>query len=124
MFEAGTQVQTNGAKASKLPDGAVRVVAGAPSRRIAITADGTTQRRAAIVLLNESDSLQFYCQKLAGIERAILTPAQPLVDNDKLRLKSDWPEDFIVSVFPPVERLSVNGRQVKANQDGIFPGTG
>ena len=93
------------------------IISGPQVAAAARSADG---RLVQIVVLDSKSSLALWKGHWSGSERAFLTRAGLVIDQDKLRLTATDPADLSVAVFPAHTLLDCKGAKIGCRAEGIF----
>ena len=78
-----------------------------------------SNREISIILLNQKTSLKLWKGKFAGKERIFISNADLTYDGNRLELVRDK-SDCEVFIYPALNSLEYNGKEVKPSSDGIF----
>ncbi|MGC4071228.1 MAG: beta-galactosidase [Nibricoccus sp.] len=73
-----------------------------------------------LVLLSEEDSLALWKGTWQGRDRAILSRADVVIDNDQLRLVSSSVENLNAAVYPAPEKVTAGDAKISTKSDGLF----
>ncbi len=115
--------------AIKLPAGArqsangplVTVSGLTPGTDCVLTVRARSGQVARLVLLTDEQSLQCYRAVVAGAERVILSPADLLIEPQRLRLRSRDPLQLTCAIFPPLSKPPATATGTMSDTpDGIF----
>ena len=123
VFDESTVKSVNTEADAVVDGGIIRVSGIKPGTGPAITLVSGAGKTAVVVLLDSGQARQCYRGKSGGLERVFFTPADPLIEEGRIRLRSRDHRGMKISVFPPLENPGAGkGGFVEAAPDGIFTG--
>jgi hypothetical protein len=121
VFDESTVRAVNTDAEATVEDGIIRVRGVKAGTAPAMTLETSGGKRVTVVVLESGQARHCYRARVQGVERVLLTNADPLIEDSRIRLRSRDHQGLELGVFPAIKgEVSCAGSPLVPSRDGVF----